>query len=149
MSSSYYFKQAKPNMSSQWQTQCSCLLFTVDRDWVIPRNFVTVIFVTQDLLCNNIISGEVNLVCYSLLVFSDKILVEMQSVVRAASLGQLSRVSSSVVPNLSAPVGEPHPMTSAPGVKLEPPALPLTSSSMAKQLLTGNQRITSGLGGNC
>jgi len=70
----------------------------------------------------------------------------MQSVVRAASLGQLSRVSSSVVPNLSAPVGEPHPMTSAPGVKLEPVALPLTSYSMSKQLLTGNQRITSGLG---
>ena len=102
------------------------------------------IFATQ-ISCG-IISGERSLLLF-VGIFRQN-LGRMQSVVRAASLGQLSRVSSSVVPNLSAPVGEPHPMTSAPGVKLEPVALPLTSYSMSKQLLTGNQRLTSGLGGN-
>ena len=73
----------------------------------------------------------------------------MQSVVRAASLGQLSRVTSSTVPNLAASVAEPVPMGAAPGIVQDVPALPLTSYSMSKQLVKGNQmRITSGLGGN-
>ena len=74
----------------------------------------------------------------------------MQSVVRAASLGQLSRVTSTAVPNLAAPVSAEAAVAqvSGPGIKMEPAAVPLTSYSMSKQLLTGNQiRLTSGLGG--
>jgi len=71
----------------------------------------------------------------------------MQSVVRAASLGQLSRVTSSTVPNLAASVAEPHPMGTAPGVLTDVTPVPLTSYSMSKQLVKGSQmRITSGLG---
>jgi len=73
----------------------------------------------------------------------------MQSVVRAASLGQLSRVTSTAVPNLAAPVSAEAAVAqvSGPGIKMEPAAVPLTSYSMSKQLLTGNQiRLTSGLG---
>ena len=74
----------------------------------------------------------------------------MQSVVRAASLGQLSRVTSTAVPNLAAPVSAEAAVAqvAGPGIKMEPAAVPLTSYSMSKQLLTGNQiRLTSGLGG--
>ena len=70
--------------------------------------------------------------------------------VRAASLGQLSRVTSTAVPNLAAPVSAEAAVAqvSGPGIKMEPAAVPLTSYSMSKQLLTGNQiRLTSGLGG--
>ena len=70
--------------------------------------------------------------------------------VRAASLGQLSRVTSTAVPNLAAPVSAEAAVAqvAGPGIKMEPAAVPLTSYSMSKQLLTGNQiRLTSGLGG--
>ena len=72
----------------------------------------------------------------------------MQSVVRAASLGQLSRATSTAVPNLLAPVSSEGGNLNVPGIKLEPTALPLTAWSMSKQLPKGGQtRITSGLGG--
>ena len=68
--------------------------------------------------------------------------------VRAASLGQLSRATSTAVPNLLAPVSSEGGNLNAPGIKLEPTALPLTAWSMSKQLPKGGQtRITSGLGG--
>jgi len=71
----------------------------------------------------------------------------MQSVVRAASLGQLSRATSTAVPNLLAPVSSEGGNLNVPGIKLEPTALPLTAWSMSKQLPKGGQtRITSGLG---
>ena len=72
----------------------------------------------------------------------------MQSVVRAASLGQLSRATSTAVPNLLAPVSSEGGNLNVPGIKLDPTALPLTAWSMSKQLPKGGQtRITSGLGG--
>ena len=72
----------------------------------------------------------------------------MQSVVRAASLGQLSRATSSAVPNLLAPVSSEGGNLNVPGIKLDPTALPLTAWSMSKQLPRADQtRITSGLGG--
>ena len=72
----------------------------------------------------------------------------MQSVVRAASLGQLSRVTSTAVPNLAASVSSEGGNLAASGIKLDPPAIPLTAWSMSKQLPKGGQmRITSGLGG--
>ena len=77
--------------------------------------------------------------------------VAMQSVVRAASLGQLSRASVSAVPNLAGAVAPASEAANAPtaGVVVEPTPVPLSSFSMSKQLLKGNQiRITSGLGGN-
>jgi len=71
----------------------------------------------------------------------------MQSVVRAASLGQLSRVTSTAVPNLAASVSSEGGNLAASGIKLDPPATPLTAWSMSKQLPRGGQmRITSGLG---
>jgi len=70
----------------------------------------------------------------------------MQSVVRAASLGQLARVSSSAVPAGTAAIKEAQVPAAAP-VVVQPPASPLTSYSMSKQLLTGSQvRLSSGLG---
>jgi len=72
----------------------------------------------------------------------------MQSVVRAASLGQLSRVSVSAVPNGAAAVLK-DAVSSAPAAPLvQAPAVPLTSFSMSKQLpgRQGQMRITSGLG---
>lgn len=73
----------------------------------------------------------------------------MQSVVRAASLGQLSRASVSAVPNLAGAVSTSEAVAAGAGVVVDPPVIPLSSYSMSKQLLTGNQmRITSGLGGN-
>jgi len=71
----------------------------------------------------------------------------MQSVVRAASLGQLSRASVSAVPNLAGNVAPAAEFANASGVLVEPTPIPLSSYSMSKQLLKGNQiRITSGLG---
>ena len=80
---------------------------------------------------------------------SEQITVRMQSVVRAASLGQLSRATSSAVPNLLAPVSAEGGNLNVPGIKLDPTALPLTAWSMSKQLPKqgGQTRITSGLGG--
>jgi len=70
----------------------------------------------------------------------------MQSVVRAASLGQLARASVSAVPNASTVVKD-VPTPSAAPVVIQAPATPLTSYSMSKQLLNGSQvRISSGLG---
>jgi len=71
----------------------------------------------------------------------------MQSVVRAASLGQLARVSASAVPSATALVKDaPIPAGAAP-VVVQAPATPLTSYSMSKHLLTGSQvRVSSGLG---
>jgi len=71
----------------------------------------------------------------------------MQSVVRAASLGQLARVSASAVPSASTMVKDPVvPATPSPVVETQ--VTPLTSYSMGKQLLggEGQVRITSGLG---
>ena len=70
----------------------------------------------------------------------------MQSVVRAASLGQLSRASVSAVPNLAGPVTS-GPVSAASAPTVEQPVLPLTAFSMSKHLLKASQmRITSGLG---
>jgi len=70
----------------------------------------------------------------------------MQSVVRAASLGQLARASASVVPSAVTSVKE-TPLPSAALPVVQAPATPLTSHSMGKQLLTGSQvRLSSGLG---
>jgi len=66
--------------------------------------------------------------------------------VRAASLGQLSRATTSTVPNLVGAVSEGVPAAAA-GIQLDIPKVPLTSYSMSKELLKGSQiRITSGLG---
>ena len=83
----------------------------------------------------------------SLTVFVfQKVIIKMQSVVRAASLGQLSRASVSTVPNLAAPVSS-GPASSGGGLTVEQPVLPLTAFSMSKHLLKSSQmRITSGLG---
>ena len=83
----------------------------------------------------------------SLTVFVfQKVIIKMQSVVRAASLGQLSRASVSTVPNLAAPVSS-GPAGSGGGLTVEQPVLPLTAFSMSKHLLKSSQmRITSGLG---
>jgi len=71
----------------------------------------------------------------------------MQSVVKAASLGQLSRATSSTVPNLAGAVAQGAPAAAAAGIQLDIPKVPLTSYSMSKELLKGSQmRITSGLG---
>jgi len=72
----------------------------------------------------------------------------MQSVVKAASLGQLSRASVSAVPNLSAVPASAAVPAAAPPLTLEAPVVPLTSFSMSKHLLgSGSQmRISSGLG---
>jgi len=71
----------------------------------------------------------------------------MQSVVRAASLGQLARASASVVPSAVTSVKD-TPLPSAAPPLVQAPATPLTSHSMGKQLLTGSQvRLSSGLGG--
>jgi len=73
----------------------------------------------------------------------------MQSVVRAASLGQLARASASAVPSATAAVKE-APLPSAAPLVVQAPAAPLTSYSMSKQLLTGSQvRLSSGLGVSC
>jgi len=70
----------------------------------------------------------------------------MQSVVRAASLGQLARVSASAVPNTAGAVAEPVLLPAAPTL-VQSPVTPLTSYSMSKQLLTGSQvRLSSGIG---
>jgi len=75
-----------------------------------------------------------------------KVITKMQSVVRAASLGQLSRASVSTVPNLAAPVSSGPPSAGA-GITVEQPVLPLTAFSMSRHLLKSSQmRITSGLG---
>ena len=75
-----------------------------------------------------------------------KVTRKMQSVVRAASLGQLSRASVSAVPNLAAPVSS-GPASAGPGLTVEQPVLPLTAFSMSRHLLKSSQmRITSGLG---
>jgi len=73
----------------------------------------------------------------------------MQSVVRAASLGHLSRASASAVPNTAASVLSKEPIpAAAPGVVVQAPVTPLTSYSMGKQLpgREGQMRIKSGLG---
>jgi len=71
----------------------------------------------------------------------------MQSVVRAASLGQLARVSSSSVPSVGTLVKEAVP-AAAPALVVQAPATPLTSYSMGKQLpgFEGQLRVSSGLG---
>jgi len=71
----------------------------------------------------------------------------LQSVARAASLGQLTRVAAVSVPGPSSVVKEAVP-TSELTVVVQPSAVPLTSYSMSKQLLgrEGQIRITSGLG---
>lgn len=70
----------------------------------------------------------------------------MQSVVRAASLGQLARVSASAVPNTAGAVAEPVLLPAAPTL-VQSPVTSLTSYSMSKQLLTGSQvRLSSGIG---
>ena len=75
-----------------------------------------------------------------------KVIITMQSVVRAASLGQLSRASVSTVPNLSAPVSS-GPVSGPAAVKVEQPVLPLTAFSMSGHLLKASQvRLSSGLG---
>jgi len=72
----------------------------------------------------------------------------MQSVVRAASLGHLSRVSAAAVPNTAAAITKEPLPAQAPAPLVQPPATPLTSYSMAKQLpgREGQMRIQSGLG---
>jgi ubiquinol-cytochrome c reductase iron-sulfur subunit len=70
----------------------------------------------------------------------------MQSVVRAASIGQLARASASAVPGNTA-VSAAVP-ASSPAPVVQPSALPLTSYSMGK-LLTGREgqlRVSSGTG---
>jgi len=71
----------------------------------------------------------------------------MQSVVRAASLGQLGRVSANAVPSVSALVKDAVPPAAA-GVTIQAPATPLTSYSMGKLLpgTEGQLRVSSGLG---
>ncbi|XP_023339007.1 cytochrome b-c1 complex subunit Rieske, mitochondrial isoform X1 [Eurytemora carolleeae] len=71
----------------------------------------------------------------------------MQSVVRAASIGQLSRATAVAVPSNVAGVAAPVPAAAAP-VLVQPAAIPLTSFSMGK-LLTGREgqlRVSSGIG---
>jgi len=72
----------------------------------------------------------------------------MQSVVRAASLGQLSRVSVAAVPNAGAAVLKEAVPAPSPATLVQAPVVPLTSYSMSKQLpgRQGQTRITSGLG---
>merc|ERR1711974_370483 len=72
----------------------------------------------------------------------------LQSMSRAASLGQLARVTALAVP-APAPggaIGQAVP--ESPSLVLGPSSVPLTSYSMSKQLLgrEGQMRISSGLG---
>jgi len=71
----------------------------------------------------------------------------LQSCVRAASLGQLSRVSALSVPGAKEAVRDAVPAAAAP-VTVQPVAVPLTNYSMSKQLLgrEGQIRVSSGLG---
>jgi len=71
----------------------------------------------------------------------------MQSVVRAASLGQLTRVTATSVPALTGPVKEATIIPAAAPV-VKAPVTPLTSYSMSKLLPgTGSQvRLSNGLG---
>jgi len=71
----------------------------------------------------------------------------LQSLSRAASLGQLSRVSASAVPSGVSNISLSIPNSSA-AVVIQTPAIPLTSYSMSKLLpgREGQVRVTSGLG---
>lgn len=71
----------------------------------------------------------------------------MQSVVRAASLGQLSRAVTAAVPTNQAAAATAVPHTAA-GPVVGPAATPLTSYSMSKLLpgRDGQMRVVSGLG---
>lgn len=71
----------------------------------------------------------------------------LQSVARAASLGQLSRVTASAVPGPCTLMTPALPAAGAPLV-VQAPVVPLTSFSMSKQLLgrEGQVRLTFGLG---
>ena len=92
------------------------------------------------LLRTTILSADLSVCLFQ------KVITKMQSVVRAASLGQLSRASVSTVPNLAAPVSSGPPSAGA-GITVEQPVLPLTAFSMSRHLLKSSQmRITSGLG---
>jgi len=71
----------------------------------------------------------------------------LQSVARAASLGQLSRVTACAVPGgVNNVIKDAVPASSS--LTVEAPVIPLTSYSMSKQLLgrEGQIRISSGLG---
>lgn len=70
----------------------------------------------------------------------------LQSYARAASLGQLSRVTACAVPGAREAIKEAVP--SAAAELVQPAAVPLTSYSMARQLLgrEGQVRVSSGLG---
>lgn len=70
----------------------------------------------------------------------------LQSVARAASLGQLSKVTALSVPGANSVIRDAVP--SAGSIVVQAPVVPLTSYSMSKQLLgkEGQIRITSGLG---
>jgi len=72
----------------------------------------------------------------------------LQSLSRAASLGQLARVTAQAVPGAQGAVSQAVP--ESPALVLGASAVPLTSHSMSKQLLgrEGQMRISSGLGGN-
>jgi len=71
----------------------------------------------------------------------------MQSVVRAASLGQLARVSANGVPAATSVVKDPV-VPAVPGPVVQAPVTPLTSYSMSKLLpgREGQVRVSSGLG---
>ena len=116
--------------------------------WWKKSDFVTVIFLNfsasrylfTSILCCNLHRN--------LSFVSKPFQRRMQSVVKAASLGQLSRATSSTVPNLAGAVAQGAPAAAAAGIQLDIPKVPLTSYSMSKELLKGSQmRITSGLGG--
>jgi len=70
----------------------------------------------------------------------------MQSVVRAASMGQLSRATAAAIPANNA-VG-PATAPAAAGPLVQPAATPLTSFSMSKHLpgREGQHRVSSGIG---
>jgi ubiquinol-cytochrome c reductase iron-sulfur subunit len=70
----------------------------------------------------------------------------MQSVVRAASIGQLARATAVGVP--AGQVGSPAVASAAAGVVVSPPVIPLTSFTMGKSLpgREGQLRVSSGLG---